>query len=96
MKIRYRETDKTDEVESRYDEIQGPVLVGHGNPFWIVGSDSPHLMFEALPDPDDEYTIGPDTVEDWELVEATDEERRLLHEAGFPGLPPQPFIVQGE
>jgi hypothetical protein len=55
---------KTDEVEFRNDEVQGPVLVGRGNLFWIIGPDSPHLMMEAVPEPDDEYFIGPDTFED--------------------------------
>ena len=32
-------------------------------------------MMEAVPEPDKEYCIGPDTFEDWELIEATDEER---------------------
>jgi hypothetical protein len=83
MKVRYRETGKTDEVEFRDDEVQGPVLVGRGNPFWIIGADSPHLMMAAVPEPDDEYFIGPDTFDEWEIVEATDEERRRLQDAGF-------------
>ena len=60
MRIRYRETDKTDHVELRHDEVQGPVLVGRGNPF--------ELDWDAVPDPDDEYFIGPDTFDEWEIL----------------------------
>jgi hypothetical protein len=77
MKIRYGETDKTDYGEFRYDEVQGPILVGRGDPFWL---DHDAML---MPAPDDEYSIGPDTFEDWELIEASDAERRQLREAGF-------------
>jgi hypothetical protein len=45
-------------------------LVGFGDPFGLGDS------LEA-------YTIGPDTFDDWQLVEATDDERRRLREAEF-------------
>jgi hypothetical protein len=77
MKVRYRETGKTDVVEFRRDEVQGPVLVGRGDPFWL---DHDAML---MPPPDDAYSIGPDTFEDWELIEASFDERRRLREAGF-------------
>ena len=86
MRIRYRETGRTDDVESRDDPVQGPILVGRGDPCY--------LDHEAMPSPTDAYHIGPDTFEDWELVEATEEDCRRLRDAGFQGLPPEPLGVQ--
>jgi hypothetical protein len=67
MKVRYRETGKTDHVELG-DDGQ---LVGFGDPF------------QDAPDDPEPYTIGPDTFEDSQLFEATDDERRRLRDAGF-------------
>jgi hypothetical protein len=75
MQVRYRETGKTDEVEFRYNPVDGIVLVGRGNPF--------DLEDDAVPGPAKPYRIAPDTFEDWEVVEASDLERRRLQEAGF-------------
>jgi hypothetical protein len=66
LRVRYRETGKTDQVELG-DDGQ---LVGFGDPFGLGDS------LEA-------YTIGPDTFDDWGLIEATDDERRRLRDAGF-------------
>src|SRR5262249_19110345 len=71
----HRETGKTDDVELRDDPVQGPVLVGHGNPFWPG--------WDVLPDPQEPYHIGPDTFDEGELVEAKEEECFRLREAGF-------------
>jgi hypothetical protein len=69
VKVRYRETGKSDHVE--FDEgNEGLVLVGFGNPC--------HL------DPIAPYFVGPATFgDDWELLSATDDERRRLQDAGF-------------
>jgi hypothetical protein len=75
MKIRYLETDKTDHIEFRDDDLQGPVLVGRGDPYCLENN--------AMPDPDDQYFIWPETFDEWEIAEATDEERRQLRAAGF-------------
>ena len=84
MQVRYRETGKTDQVELRHDVGEGPVLVGRGNPFWMVGCRIPfYLEIDAVPDPDDEYFIWPETFDEWEIVEATDVERCQLRAAGF-------------
>jgi hypothetical protein len=85
MQVRYRETGKIDEVELCHDEIEGPVLVGYGDPFWVVGCRYPfYRKTDAVPDPDDEYIIGTDTFQqDWDLVQATDAEMRQLRQAGF-------------
>jgi hypothetical protein len=75
MKVRYRETDRTAEVVMRHDRIEGLVLAGAGNLFFPDGE---------LEDPDAEWTIWPDDfAEDWDLVEATDQERARLRDAGF-------------
>jgi hypothetical protein len=55
MKVRYRETGKTDHVELGDDGF----LVAFGDPFLDASED-----LEA-------YFIGPDTFKDWDLVEAT-------------------------
>jgi hypothetical protein len=34
--------------------------------------------------PDKAFFIMPDTFDDWKLIEATNEERRRLRDAGFP------------
>jgi hypothetical protein len=70
MRIRYRETGKTDDVELCH--VVGPVLVGRGNPCYL----------EDLPD--QPHFITPDTFGDWELVSASENERRELRDAGFP------------
>jgi hypothetical protein len=69
MRVRFCETGKTDDVEFRHDD--GPVLVGHGNPCFL----------EDLPD--QPYFITADSFQDWELVSASDNERRWLRDAGF-------------
>jgi hypothetical protein len=78
MKVRYKETGKTDDHVELGDDGQ---LVGFGDPFqavkrwctpWARGVKSGLLYF-----------ITPDTFDDWQLVEATDDERRRLRDAGF-------------
>jgi hypothetical protein len=75
VRVRYRETGKTDDVELRQDATLGPVLVGRRNPCFLED--------DALPDPDQPYFIGPDDFDDWELVEATEVDRVQLRQAGF-------------
>jgi hypothetical protein len=68
MRVRYREAGKTDHVELG-DDGQ---LVGFGDPFPDASDD---------PEP---YTIGPDTFnDDWDLLEASNDDRRRLRDAGF-------------
>jgi hypothetical protein len=67
MRVRYRETGKTGDVEFRHGG-----LVGCGNPRY----------HEDLPD--QPYFITADTFADWELIEASENERRWLRDAGFP------------
>jgi hypothetical protein len=55
MRVRYRETDKTDHVEFHNDEHEGLVLVGFGDPCY------PDHDAALMPDPTGPYTIGPDT-----------------------------------
>jgi len=85
MQVRNRETGKTDQVQFRQDAVEGPVLVGYGDPFWVVGCRYPfYWRIDAVPDPEDEYVIGIDAFkQDWDLVEATDDEMRQLRQAGF-------------
>ena len=78
MLLRFRETGQTDRVELCGDQVQGPILFGHADPFGLVDPDRNGSHGSTEP-----YSIGPDTVEDWEPCEASDEERRRLREAGF-------------
>jgi hypothetical protein len=76
MQVRYRKTGKTDHVEFGDDGHGQLVLVGFADPYY--------LEEDGLPDPDEPYSIGPDKFAgDWELVEASDDERRRLRDAGF-------------
>ena len=73
--IRYRETDRTADVEIRHDPVHGLILVGRGNLFYLDGE---------LEDDRAEWTIWADDFsEDWELVRVSDEDRARLRAAGF-------------
>jgi hypothetical protein len=75
LTIRYRETGRTADVVMRLDKIEGLVLVGKGNVFYLDG---------VLENENAEWTIGAnDFSEDWELVRASDEDRGRLLGAGF-------------
>jgi hypothetical protein len=65
-------TGNFDDVEFRDDNVQAPVLVGRGYPI--------NLEDDAMPD--DEYFVGPVTSEDWQMADATPDERRRLRHAG--------------
>lgn len=76
MRIRCRETDQTADVDVRPDKLEGLILTGRGNQFYPEDS--------TQPDPDAEWIVFPDEFEEFELVEASDDERRQLQDAGFP------------
>ena len=73
--VRYRETDRTADVEIRHDRALGLTLVGKGNVFYLDGE---------LEDDRAEWVVGADDFsEDWDLVRASDEDRGRLRVAGF-------------
>jgi hypothetical protein len=75
LTIRYRETDRTADVEMRHDKTLGLVLVGKGNAFYLDGE---------LEDDKAEWTVAADDFADeWELVRASDEDCARLRRAGY-------------
>ena len=74
--IRYRETDRTADVEIRHDKTEGLVLAGKGNVFYLNGD---------LEDDRAEWTVAADDFAgEWDLVRASDDDCHRLREAGFP------------